>query len=318
MLMVLIFCGFSSVNGVHAEIVDRIVATVNEDVITLSELDQEFMPYAARIRSLGYSPEKERKMLFKVRTEILNKLIDQKLTDQEIKRNGITVSEAEVDRAIERLKESAFLSDEDLRTKLRAEGMTLDDYRDRMREQILRSKLLNYEIKSKIVITEEDIKACYAANPEKYCGEKKYRLRHILMRVPSYADDEKKMEIRKRMDDVMVKLNAGEPFEKMEQEYSESSISQNGGGLGVFSLDALSPQLRDALKDLKGGEYTPVLDTDHGYQILLVEEIVLTPGKSLEEASAEIEEQLFTEIVNKNFENWLADLRQRSHIKIIQ
>ena len=84
---------------------DRVVAVVNDDIIPLFELNQAVKPYVDRIEALGYSLEKKRKMLFKVREDILNQLIDKKLTDQEIKRSKITVSEKEVDSAIERFKE---------------------------------------------------------------------------------------------------------------------------------------------------------------------------------------------------------------------
>jgi peptidyl-prolyl cis-trans isomerase SurA len=75
--------------------------------------------------------------------------------------------------------------------------------------------------------------------------------------------------------------------------------------------------LQEAMKDLKPGEYTPVLDTDQGLQIFYLQDIEVVPGKSLEEASDEIEQELYKEIVNEKFQSWLEDLRKRSHIKII-
>ena len=135
-----------------AEVVDRIVAVVNDDIIILSELNQTLKPFAGRLKELGYSPEKERKMLFKVRSDILNQLIDQKLADQEIKRFNITVSEKEIDNAIERIKEASSYTDEELREELTVQGLGMEEYRESIKEQILRAKLINWEIKSKIVI----------------------------------------------------------------------------------------------------------------------------------------------------------------------
>jgi peptidyl-prolyl cis-trans isomerase SurA len=301
-----------------AEIVDRIVAVVNDDIITLLELNRFLKPYAEKIKTLGYPLEKERKMLFKVREDILNNLIDQKIKDQEIKRFKITISQKEVDQTIERIKEANFFTDEDLRTALAKDGLTMEEYREQIKEQILRTKLVNLKIKSKIVITKEDIKSYYENNSDKYGGQEKYHLRNIIMKVSPFADEKEKLEIKTRMEAILDKLNSGQSFETMARTYSESSLAAEGGDLGLFGLDKLSPQLQKAIKGMKADEFTPVLDTDQGYQIFFVQEVVKTPGKSLEEVSPEIDRILFNEIVDKKFQSWLKDLRKESHIKIIK
>ncbi|MFH1580983.1 MAG: SurA N-terminal domain-containing protein [Pseudomonadota bacterium] len=313
---ILVLC-FSAVNiADSAEVVDRIVAVVNDDIITFSELNQFIKPYADKIKTLGYPPEKEREMLFKVRDDILSQLIDQKLTDQEIKRFKISVNEKEIDAAVERIKEINYYTDEELRGKLAGQGLNMEEYRKNIKEQILRAKLVNREIKSKVVITRQDVKSYYEAHSDKYCKEKKYRLKNIIMKVPPFADEAKKFSIQKRMEAVLAKLKAGQPFEEMAESYSESSGSCD---LGLFAINELSPQLQEAIKGLgTGGEFTSVFDTDYGYQIFYISEVVDSPGKSLEEATAEIEEKLFREIVDKKFRSWLDDLHKKSHIKIIK
>jgi len=108
-----------------AEVVDRIVAVVNEDIITLSELNRLFTPYEEKIRALGYPFDKEQQMLFKAREEAINQIIDQKLADQEIKKLNITIGEKEIDEAIESIKSEKFYTDEELRKALGTEGFTL-------------------------------------------------------------------------------------------------------------------------------------------------------------------------------------------------
>ena len=115
-------------------VVDRIVAVVNEDLITLYDLNEAFQPYEANIRALGYSPEKEREALFKLRADLLNRIIDRKLTDQAIKRNNIEVSEKEIDSALERVKEGRSLTEEDLRAGLAQQGLTMEEYRKNIKE----------------------------------------------------------------------------------------------------------------------------------------------------------------------------------------
>lgn len=301
-----------------AEIVDRIVAVVNDDIITLFELNRSFKPYAEKIRVLGYPIDKERKMLFKVREDMLSRLIDQKIKDQEIKRFNITISEKEIDQTIERIKEANFYTDEDLRAALANDGLTMEEYREQIKEQILRTKLVNLKIKSKIVITEDDIKSYYENHQDKYGGKKKYHFRNIIMKVSPFADEKEKLEIKTKMDAILDKLNEGQSFETLAMTYSESSLAVEGGDLGLFGLDELSPQLQDTIKEMKTGEFTPVLDTDQGYQIFFIQEIVNTPGKSLEEVLPKIEKILYNEILEKKFLSWVEDLRKQSVIKIIK
>ncbi|MBW2574508.1 MAG: SurA N-terminal domain-containing protein [Deltaproteobacteria bacterium] len=302
----------------NVEVVDRIVAVVNDDIITLLELNRSFKPYAERIRALGYSTDKERKMLFKVREDMLNQLIDQKIKDQEIKRFNIKISEKDIDQAIERIKEANFYTDEDLRAALAKDGLSLEEYRERIKEQILRARLVNIKVKSKIVITKEDIKSYYENHQDKYSGKKKYHLYNIIIKDPLFADEKEKLKIKARMDSILKELNEGKSFETMVNNYSKSFLGAEGGDLGLFGLDELSPQLRNIIKEMKAGEFTSVLDTDHGFQIFLVKEIVQNSGKPLEDVSPEIEEILFNEIVEKKYQSWLEDLRKQSVIKIIK
>jgi peptidyl-prolyl cis-trans isomerase SurA len=301
-----------------AEIVDRIVAVVNDDVITLTELNTLIKPYIEKIRTLGYSPEKEKQLIFKVRESMLNRLIDEKIEDQEIKRAKIEISDEQIDSTLERIKETNFYTDEDLRAGLAKDGLTMKEYRKRIRDQILRTRLVNLNVKSKIVITKEDIKAYYEKHLDKYGGKKKYHLRNIIMTVPSLADSGKKLEIKAKMDEILEELKAGQSFEALAKKYSESPAASDGGDLGVFEFDSLSPKLQKAIKDIKPGGFTPVLDTDQGYQIFFLEEIVNAPGKSLESVSPEIERILYEESVERKYQTWIEGLRKQAVIKIIQ
>jgi peptidyl-prolyl cis-trans isomerase SurA len=311
--------GFSFIAKVEsAEVVDRIVAVVNDDIITLFELNLSFKPYEEKIRKLGYSTDKEHQMLFKVREDMLNRLIYQKLQDQEVERLKIKIDESEIDQTIERIKEENFYTDEDLRLTLANEGLTMEEYRGQIKEQILRTKLINFNVRSKVVITKEDITSYYKNHPDKYGGKKKYHLYNIIIKVPLFADEREKDKIKARMDEILTELKAGKSFETMAKTYSESSLGAWGGDLGLFRLDELSPQLQNTIKEMKAGEFTPVLDTDQGFQIFFVKEIVETSGKPLEEVSPEIEKILFNEIVEKKFQSWLEELRNQSVIKIIK
>ncbi|MBW1740055.1 MAG: SurA N-terminal domain-containing protein [Deltaproteobacteria bacterium] len=300
------------------KLVDRIVAIVNDDVITLSELNKALEPYAKQIRSADYPPEKARGMLFKLRQDILNRLVDQKLTDQETERLHVSVDDKEVDQYIERIKSEHFLTEEDLRKSLAAEGYTLEEYRKRIKEQILRIKLVNIEVKSKIAITEKDIRDYYEAHKEDYQGVQKYHLRTILIRVPPSASADQRQTAREKIETIVKEWKSGAAFDELAQRYSQDITAASGGDLGLFTLDELSAEFQETVRRMDEGQVSPVLQTPKGYQILMLEEIKKIPGKTLKEARIEIHERLYRELVEEKYKAWLNALRDRSYVKIIQ
>ena len=293
------------------EVVDRIVAVIDNDIILLSGLNKKFQPYAVRIKREQFPVEKEKALLYKVRNDLLKQLIDQKLTDHEIKRKHITVSSTQVDNAIEKIKEENLYSDEELRIALAKEGLTMQAYRIELKEQILRTRLVNFEVKSRIIITKEDIRAYYKKNIGDFIGEKEYHLRNIIFKIPEFVDDDERAAISARMDRIYQRLNNGALFSELSAELSASSTGAGSGDLGIIKESMLAPQIKKALNGLDQGGYTKVLDTDQGFQIFYIEEILALKGKSLEEAGFEIKNKLFAQVVNKRFNDWLEKLRAR-------
>ncbi|MBF0119462.1 MAG: SurA N-terminal domain-containing protein [Desulfobacterales bacterium] len=298
---------FSTGNFAFGEIVDRIVAVVDDDLITLMDLNNALKPYADRIKYMENPNEEEAKMLLKLREDILNNLINQKIEDEEIKKSKISISEKEIDEAIERVKEANSHTDEMLREALSREGIKIEDYRNKVKEQILRGKLVNIKVKSKIVIVKDDIKAYYESHPDEYGSVKKYHIKNILIK----NDYEKMKEVFKR-------IKSGESFELLAKNYSESPFASEGGDLGLFKLEELSSNVQDLIKNMKKGDISDILNTEQGYQCFYLYDILETKKKSLSEAEKEIEEKLYQEVVEKKFMEWLTELRKQSHIKIIK
>jgi peptidyl-prolyl cis-trans isomerase SurA len=305
------------VNAQESEIIDRIVAVVNSDIITLYDLNRALKPYEENIKALGYSSEKERETLFQVRKDLLDQLIDSKLADQEIKRAQITVSESDIDGTIERMKEARSFTDEQLREGLERQGMTMAEYRKEMREQILRTKLVNREVKSKIVVTKEDVKAYYDSHQDEYAGEKKYYLYNIFVRLSPEADTLEREDAFRQMEDARSRLDQGIAFEDLVNQLKDSSSRVQGTDLGLYLPEELSEQLQGVVAKLSAGEYSEVLDTDFGLQIIYVQKIQETPAKSVDEVESEILEILYNELVDNKYQEWLDELRSRSLIKII-
>lgn len=300
-----------------ADIVDRIVAIVNNDIITLSELNKALLPYMEKIESATYSGEKKKAILYQLRQDMLNRMIERMLTDQEVEKFNLTVSEKEVDNAIERLKSAQFMTREDLENALAQDGTTFEDYREKIRQEILRPRLINYVIKSKVVVTDDDVKTYYNTHKEEYVGEKKYFLHNILLETPAHTSDEFNRKQHTIALSIFEKLKKGEDFKTLAIQYSQAPNAGDGGELGLFSLEAISSRISEAIAKLSPGEYTNVISTDRGYQIFFLSKIETIGGKSLEEARDTISTKLYNETVEKKFRIWLDSLREKSHIKIM-
>jgi peptidyl-prolyl cis-trans isomerase SurA len=299
-------------------VVDRMVAEVNNEVITLYDLNQELQPYEENLKSMGYPAEKQRELLFKIRSDLLNQLIDRKLADEEIERNKIQVSETEIDKTIERIKETRHYTDEDLRAGLARQGVTYQDYRKEIREQILRQKLVTIEVKSKTVITDDDIQAYYNQHKEKYTGAKKYHLWNIYVQLPEYASESDKRSAYQAMETLYGQLKGGRSFEAVVQDISGGSSMAKGSDLGLFRLEELAADLRDVVRGMSPGEFSRVLESGFGYQIVFLQRILETDAKSIDQVKSEIQQTLYDEAINKRYQEWLENLRQQAHIRVIQ
>ena len=300
-----------------AALVDRIVAVVNDDIITLTELNKALSPYVDKINAAGYSARKRKKILYNIRKDMISRMVDQKLTDQEVKRLHVTVSDKEVDNAIERFKQSHMMTQEDLEQGLKQAGMTFKEYREKIRQEILRPKLIKYTVKSKVIITDQDIKKYYMEHKQEFSGITKYHLFNICISADSDASDAIKSEKKTMAEKIKKMLDNGGDFETLAKKYSEVPNASNGGDLGMLKLDTFSNKIRDAVTTLKQGQYTDVILTDHGYQIFYVKGIERGKGKTLAQVSDSISNKLYQKIVEKKFRQWLSSLKEKSHIKIM-
>jgi len=301
-----------------AEVVDRIVAIVNDDIIVLSEVNEKLKPYTDWITKMGYPPEKEKKMMYKVRDDIINTMVDQKLTDQEVRKFGIIIDDQEVLNAIEQVKQRNALTEEQMLADLARQGMTLEILKKNIREQMLRARLVNVAVRSKIVITREDARAYFDNHPEEFRGEKKIHLWHIMTTTPKFAFESEIKAGRVQMEKVQARLAAGEAFNDIAREIAAAKGPLVSNDIGMFRFGVLSPELQTAVGELKEGEYTGLLATDSGFQIFYVHKIEAGTGKQFDEVVADIQQKLFNELVDKRFEEWLDDLRENSHIQIIR
>lgn len=302
----------------HAVLVDRVVAIVNEDIILHSEVEHRLIPLKELLKQKGYSPEHEAQVLEQQRKLMLDQMIYDKLADQQARKYRIEISEREVTATIERIRKVNKLTKESMQRMLELDGMTMEDYRKQIEEKLLRTRLVNLEVKSKIVITDEDVKAYYDAHIDRYVGKTKYKLRHLLLKVPQLASEMEQADVLQRAKALHKRLQAGDSFPELAKTFSEAPSAVKGGELGVFEINLLTKKIQSAVQGLSAGQFSEVVETEQGYQIFYVEEVISAGGKTMDEAKQEIQEKLFAEDVDRKYKAWLKNLRESAHVQIME
>lgn len=302
---------------VDAAISDRIVAVVNGDVITLSELEAKAQPLFRKFLKED-DPEASKIKRQEILARLLQQLVDEKLVEGEIRRTGIRVEPKEEEEALARICENSHLTLEQLATKLAEEGTSLEDYKVELRREIERTRLINAQVRAKIVITDGQIKAYLEEHPsqEEVHGPQ-YVLQHICIISDPPQDPAARAAAREKAEEAWKALQAGEDFASVAQRYSDSPSAQEGGRLGAFALEDLTSSIREIVIVLEPGGFSPVMDTPAGWQIFRLQKIL--EGAEATEAARreEIRQKLYQIEINARFREWLRELRAKSAIRIL-
>jgi len=301
----------------ECKIIDRIIAVINDDIITLKELNSLAKPFEDKIIAANLTEEREKKTINKMKTELLEKMIYEILGRQEAERVGIVVSEESIDQAIGYIMNTKGMTEADLMLEIESEGLTFEKFRQNIEFQIMKPKLINKIIESKVVITDSEIETYYIENDEKYAGNVKYRLRNIIIRTTSYMSNQEKDDLKNNMEVIYEKLEEGVSFADLAKEYSQSPQSSDGGDLGFFEYKELSSFLKDELKGKGPGFTTPIIMTEHGYQIFYIEDKIEGNRILLEDVSDDISKRLHDKKMEEKYEQWVSDVREKSYIKIL-
>jgi peptidyl-prolyl cis-trans isomerase SurA len=301
--------------GAAAEVANCVVAFVNEELVTLYELNNS-------IRELtGKDPERlksqDRERFEEIRRRVLDLLVEEKITNSKVKKLGIEISEEEVDAAVDRLKNSNGWNDEELLYNLRREGSTLEELREDLRKSIQRNRLVNYEVKSRIVIREEDLRDYYESNKDSFSSGGKVHLAGIVLMFRNPSDADERAATIRKAEEIHNRLGDGESFTELAARYSKGPGADEGGNLGVFSWSELDEQILDQIEPLRSGDVTEPIIRPEGVQILKVLDRREGEVKSFEEARDAIYDIFYEKEMDARYRQWIADLKKEAYIKIV-
>lgn len=295
------------------EIVEEIVAIVNDDVITLSEYKREHDRMSQLLRAQVSGEEFDRQYE-RMKKELLNTMITNMLLLQEAEKKGFDVKE-QVRLQIENIKkENSINSDEELRRALQQQGLVYEEWIKAMEERSLRDNVIFAEVRGNIVLDDSEIVNYYKLHPEEFTEPMEYKLRAIYISPEGKSEEE--VEAKKR--EIDEKMQAGEKLADLAGQYSEGPGKESQGDLGSFKQGQLEKTLEQAVEKLKVGEMTSWLNVRNGWFLLQLDEKKESRLKSFEEARKEIEEKLFNQKSQKGLEKYLKELKEKSFIKILK
>jgi len=301
----------SFTGNASAEVADRIVAIVNEEVITQRELNLTIDMFSKRIErsNPGVPIEKIRE---EVSLPVLNNLIEETLLKQEARRLGITVKDEEVTTAINDLLAKRKWKMEDVKANLDKEGMSFDEYREATRNNMIKGRVIRREIQSKIAVSNEEIGNYYREHRDEYEGQEAARIRQIMIPVPGNIEEDTRSLAKAQAEDVLNKLKSGVPFEQLAVQYRGPGT----GDMGYVEKGTLLPAVDDVAFKLKVGEISDVIESPAGFHIIQVVDKRGGGAKPLPDVRNEIEDIIGREKAEKKFADWMADLRKRSYIEV--
>lgn len=297
----------------HAELVDRIVAIVDDDIITFSDLNNEGEPFFKKIREQAPSHEVDDALLI-ARQEMLTSLIDKLIIEQRAQKLGISVGEEEINKAVEGIIARNNTNREDFIRNLKIMGGTEESFRASLKNQILQSKLIDYEIRSKVVVTEEKMKDYYTQNYTQKTIEGAY---HILQMGFQWGEYQNKKEAAEKATNMRNMVIEGGNFKELARKFSDLPSAVDGGDIGVFKENELAPYMKNSILTIRPGEISPIVETPSGYQFF---KLLSTKGDVKAQASYEsvkddIKNILYQQEAESQYEKWVTELRDQAYIK---
>lgn len=313
----LILCtlAFTAVTA-RAELVDRIAAVVNNDVITLSEVETRIAPDAQKLRSEPDAAKRAeaRTVLVKRGLELL---IGEKLMETQVRELNIEVADSEIEMGMDDVKKQNNITSEQFEGLLAQEGYTLASYKAFMRKHLARLKLVNLKVRSKVKISDEDLKAEYARWSHDEANEFEVHARHLLVQVAPKATPEQIEVARLKAVGLMEEARKpGTDFAALAKKKSEGPSAADGGDLGFFKRGVMVAEFEKAAFTLPVGGISEPIRTKFGWHVLKVEERKSLSAPPLDEVKEQLRDKMLRGQLEKYTEQYVQELRAAAVVDV--
>jgi peptidyl-prolyl cis-trans isomerase C len=272
------------------------VAVVNGTIITQGEFDRELDFYVRRAAQGGQQMPEFQKT--KIRTDLLESLIERELLYQETQKQGIKIKTDAIAQQLKSLKQR-YPNEAEFNKLLNNMGLKESDVENQIKRGMAIQELIDKEISPKVVITDQESKTYYDTNPRLFQQSEQVKASHILIKVDAEATEAQKTEVRKKIREVQQKVQKGEDFATLAKTYSEGPSGPRGGDLGYFRRGQMVKPFEDAAFSLKPNETSDIVETRFGYHLIKV--VDKKPERTM--AYAEVKDRLNAHLKQQKMES---------------
>jgi len=301
-------------SSIFALTLDRIVAKVNADVITLMMLEDRVAGFLNIMKTEDSDDTQLKKN--KIKKTVHDGMIAEKIQIQEAEKLGMVMTEDDLQKALYDIYKKNNITSEQFEIILTNEGSNFDDYKKIIRDQILVSRVVQMEVGSAAAVGERSVRKYYRKNKKNFWVPEKMILSHIMfIRDNDSSDKERKLQ-EKTAEEILRRIQAGENFFELAKKYSNDVSAHSGGQLGVVGRGMMLPELEKAAFDLKVGEVSNIVKTVNGFHIIKCDNIIPGYTKEFKLVKSEIKKILSSEKREKRYQEWMSELKKKSFIAV--
>ncbi len=300
--------------SIEARIVDRVVAKVNETIITLSDLKRE-----AKVIKLEH-PERFGKMDISDPQALrffLEQMVSTILIEEELNKTGRGITDKEINAAYDSIKKKNKMTEGQFVKFLKERGLTVKDYRQALKARLERLRFFNVVIKSHITISDEDVKAYYEKHKGEFSGGEKVRIAQVFVPVSPGLPKEKRLERQNLIMRIEAELYKGKRFQSIIKEYGKDSLVRVSEDLGWFQGKDLMKPIADVAFKLRRGAISGVIETKSGFHIIRILDIKRAKGHSFKDVRDRIQRILYQKESEKRLNEWLEKAKKRANVEIM-
>ncbi|MGH7413281.1 MAG: peptidylprolyl isomerase [Candidatus Rokuibacteriota bacterium] len=298
---------------VSEDVVDRVIAVVNNDAITQYELDEAELYYLAETRE-RMSDGEARKAL---RARLLQNLIENRIQLQQAEREKVLVEEPELAEAVgEIMKKLKAKDEQEFEAMIKSQGLTIEGVRKRMRDQLMVQRVVRRKVALRISVTEQEIDKYLVENRGKLETGLTFEARHILVQPDPAKGEDGWTAARMKADEIYAHLLEGEDFIELAKKHSNDPSGKDGGSLGSLKRGELAAGIEEAILALPPGEASPPFRSKIGYHIFRLDSRDALTGDALAQVRGQIREILYRQKYDARLKDWLVEIKQRAIIDI--
>ncbi len=296
-------------------VVDRVAAVVQGDPVTLSDLVERAGPAYQRAQTMPPGEARDRARARALQAAF-DQIVAEKLFEGQAAALQVDITDVQVDAAIEDIKRRNRFDDAALDEALKEQGLTRPAFRKQVKKDLEAYQILNYKVRSRVKVTDEDVKNYYQGHQAEFAADDEVRVRHIFLALPKDASPAEEAKVLARAEKVLQRLRAGEDFAAVARQVSEGPSRDEGGELGWLKRGTVQPELERVAFSLAAGQLSAPVKTRTGYHVLQVEERRGGQARPIDQVKEEIRDRLTNEQVETYRNQYVAELRKDASVEV--